>query len=101
MKKKEQKAIVKEQKKATKKNLVVQLTSAINTVATDLGTDKKVAKIIAKSVKQLADKLAKFKPADLAASEPTGITVDAPVLKETTKKKLTTKLAKNGVEQPV
>lgn len=101
MKKKEQKAIVKEQKKAIKKDLVIQLTSAINTVAADLGTDKKVAKIISKSVKQLAEKLSKFKPAVLTANEPNDTTVEAPVLKEATKKKLASKLAKNGVEQPV
>lgn len=65
MKKKKQKAIVKEQKRTAKKELKAQFIAALSTVIPGFESDKKVQKIVAKSAKQLAEKVAVFTPAVL------------------------------------
>ncbi len=58
MKKNKLKALVKEQKKAAKKELIDQFSGALHAVALNLGlSGKKIAKLIDKNAKQLAKKV--------------------------------------------
>lgn len=62
MKKNKQKAIVKEQKKAAKKELTNQIKAALGSVIVNFAdSSKSIDKIIAKSTKQLVKKLSKEK----------------------------------------
>ena len=62
MKKNKQKAIVKEQKKAVKKELTAQINTSLSAIILNLGASgKKVEKLISKNAKQLAKKLSKEK----------------------------------------
>lgn len=78
MKKKQQKTVVKEQKKAAKKALKSQIVDALSVIGSNLGADKKIQRIIEKSAKQLAEKLTVF------ANTP--VTEAAPVIEEKTAK---------------
>jgi len=73
MKKNKQKLIVKEQKKAIKKELTEQLTGAIRSIVTNFSDNKKTEKLIEKSTKQLVKKLFLTKIA---------LSIDAPEITE-------------------
>jgi hypothetical protein len=74
MKRNKQKAIVKEQKKAAKKELTHQIEAAIGTVIVNFSlSSKKIDKVIAKTAKQLAKRISKEKM-------PTHVITEAPVL---------------------
>lgn len=84
---KKKKAIVKESRKVAKKELTAQIVAALSTVTVNAsGNQKKLAKVIEKSAKQLAKRFAGYltvtTPADSTPVEPT---------KKTVSKKNTTK----------